>query len=126
MINTTEFIVALLNKVNEIIPTTYEEAATQGKFPYAVINSLVITDLSSGDLISFYIDVWTDEKKLNATEELEELCDKIRNELSGEILKVDGVFAAHIGFENQNSISDIDFDLTHRRLSFSARIFYNN
>lgn len=126
MFNTTEFITALVERTNQILPTNYEEASMQGKFPYAVINSFVITNLASGDLVSFYIDVWTDEKKMNSTVELEELCDKLRNELTGEILKIDGVFAAHIGFENQNSISDIDFDLTHRRLSFSARIFYNN
>lgn len=124
MANTKAFIIAMSERVNRILPTTYEEAPTKGTFPYAVLSGVNIIDLASGDLTSFYLDVWTDEKLPTATEQLEELCDTLRNELTNETVSVAGVFAAHIGFENQNSIADTEYDITHRRLSLSARIFY--
>lgn len=125
-VNTTRFIQALRERVNEILPTYYEEAPTQNvEFPYAVIGTLKIIDLAQGDLASFYLDIWGDERQPNATEQLESLCDAIRNELTGEVIAVSGVFASHIGFDNQNAIADGEFDIAHRRLSMSARIFYN-
>lgn len=126
--NTKAFIVALTERVNEILPTYYEEAPTKEQksgYPYAVISGLNIIDLDTGDLTSFYIDIWVDEKKQNATEELETLCDTLRNELTNEVVSVRGIFASHIGFENQNSIADNEYDIAHRRLSLSARTFFN-
>ena len=126
--HTAAFITALTDRVNTILPTFYEEAPTREQksgYPFAVINGLNITDLDTGDQGYFYIDVWVDEKKPNATEELEGLCDTLRNELTNEVISVSGVFGSHIGFENQNSIHDNEYDLAHRRLSMSARIFYN-
>ena len=126
--NTAAFISALTNRVNTILPTFYEEAPTREQksgYPFAVINGLNITDLDTGDQGYFYIDVWVDEKKPNATEELESLCDTLRNELTHEVIYVRGVFASHIGFENQNGIPDNEYDIAHRRLSLSARTFYN-
>lgn len=126
MANTTAFIKALRLRVNEIIPTYYEEAPSKAaSFPYAVISGINIIDLEAGDLASFYIDIWVDEKKPNATEELEAFCDKLRNELTGAIISVKGIFVSHIGFDNQNAIADSEYDIAHRRLAMSARIFYN-
>lgn len=126
MANTTAFIKALRLRVNEIIPTYYEEAPSKAaSFPYAVISGINIIDLAAGDLASFYIDIWVDEKKPNATEELEEFCDKLRNELTGAVISVNGIFASHIGFDNQNAIAESEYDIAHRRLAMSARIFYN-
>nr|DAT48208.1 MAG TPA: hypothetical protein [Caudoviricetes sp.] len=126
MANTTAFIKALRLRVNEIIPTYYEEAPSKAaSFPYAVLNGINIIDLAAGDLASFYLDIWVDEKMPNATEELEAFCDKLRNELTGAILSVKGIFASHIGFDNQNAIADSEYDIAHRRLAMSARIFYN-
>lgn len=126
MANTTAFIKALRLRVNEIIPTYYEEAPSKAaSFPYAVLNGINIIDLATGDLASFYLDIWVDEKMPNATEELEAFCDKLRNELTGAILSVKGIFASHIGFDNQNAIADSEYDIAHRRLAMSARIFYN-
>lgn len=126
MANTTAFIKALRLRVNEIIPTYYEEAPSKAaSFPYAVLNGINIIDLAAGDLASFYLDIWVDEKKPNATEELEAFCDKLRNELTGAILSVKGIFVSHIGFDNQNAIADSEYDIAHRRLAMSARTFYN-
>lgn len=124
--NTKAFIKALRARVNEIIPTYYEEAPSKAaSFPYAVLNGINIIDLAAGDLASFYLDVWVDEKLPNATEQLEECCDKLRNELTGAVVAEQGIFASHIGFDNQNAITDSEYDIAHRRLGMSARIFYN-
>lgn len=110
------------------MPTYYEEAPSKDVvFPYAVLNVVNIIDLAAGDLASFYLDIWVDEKDENqptATEQLEELCDTLRNELTGAVIAVSGIFASHIGFDNQNAIADSEYDISHRRLAMSARIFY--
>lgn len=125
-VNTTAFIRALRQRVNEILPTYYEEAPSSGApFPYAVLSGVNIIDLAAGDLASFYLDIWVDEKQVNATEQLEELCDTLRNELTGAVIAESGVFASHIGFDNQNAIAESEYDISHRRLAMSARIFYN-
>lgn len=125
MPDTTAFIVAMRERVKRIVACYYEESPTQNAaFPYAVLNGIHVTALDDGDLIAFYIDVWVDENKPEATVELESLCDKLRAELEGEVVSADGVFMAHIGFENQGSLDEKEFDLSHRRLSMSARAFY--
>ncbi len=125
-VNTTGIIGALIERVNNILPTTYEIAPTRPKkFPYAVIGSLNISDLESGDLVLFYIDVWTDEKSLDAGVELEKACDNLRNGLYNAIIEAPGIYG-HIGFGNQNCVADNEFDIAHRRLSMSARVFYYN
>lgn len=126
MYRTKDFIEALRARIDLILPTYFEEAPSRAtKFPYAVINGLRITDLDDGDLMLFYIDLWGDEKAPEATVALEEMCDQLRNELTGEVLLVAGSFGAHLGFEAQNPLIDGEFDIAHRRLSMSARIFYN-
>lgn len=126
MYNTKAFIKALRERVNKVLPTYYEEAPSKNaEFPYAVLNGINIIDLAAGDLASFYLDIWVDEKKPTATEELEALCDTLRNELTNEVIAESGIFAAHIGFDNQNAVADSEFDIAHRKLSMSARIFYN-
>lgn len=126
MVNTKAFISALTERVNRIVTTYYEEAPSRGtEYPYAVINGInIITLEESGDMTSFYIDVWGDKKDPDTTEKLETLCDTMRNELEGEVVCVADTFGAHIGFENQNSLIDGEYDLAHRKLSLSARIFY--
>ena len=122
--NTTDFILQLTDAANEILPTYYEEAPVTGSFPYAVIGGINIVSLSDGDLVSFNVDFYGDEKDPDAAVELERLCDMTRNGLDGLTIHVPGVLGAHIGFENQNNIVEGEHDLIHRRLSMSARIFY--
>lgn len=123
-VNTSAFIEALTTKVNTILPTTYEEAPTKVvAFPYAVVSGINIIDLESGDLVSFYIDIWADEKKPDASVKLEQACGRLRNELYNAIIAAPSVYG-HIGFDNQNTAADSEFDIAHRRLSMSARIFY--
>ena len=122
--NTTDFILQLTEAANEILPPYYEAAPVTGSFPYAVIGGINIVSLSDGDLASFNVDFYGDEKDPDAAVELERLCDMTRNGLDGLTIHVPGVLGAHIGFENQNNIVEGEHDLVHRRLSMSARIFY--
>jgi len=123
--NTKEFIKHITAFLNDIVTTTYDEAPTTGKFPFAVVSGINIIDLASGDLTSFYMDVYADEKKTGAAVELETLCDALRNKITGAVIYVPGIFGAHLGFDNQNGDRDPEYDIFHRRLSVSARIFYN-
>ena len=126
-VNTKAFLSALTDWMNENILTTYyEKAPSSGaEYPYAVVSGINIIEIEeSGDLTSFYVDLWGDEKDPGATEALESLCDTLRSDLVGTVFYVAGQFGAHIGFDNQNSLLDSEHDLAHRRLSLSARIFY--
>ncbi|MBC5728149.1 hypothetical protein H8R91_06390 [Ruminococcus sp. NSJ-71] len=123
-VNTEAFITALTERVNTILPTTYEEAPIKNAPPlFAVVSGINIIDLESGDLASFYIDVWADEKAADATIKLERACDSLRNGLYNAIIAAPGLYG-HIGFDNQNTVADSEFDIAHRRLALSARLFY--
>lgn len=123
-VNTESFIIALLERVNTILPTTYDEAPTKNAPAlYAVVSGINIIDLESSDLASFYIDVWADEKQPDAAVKLERACDNLRNGLYNAIITAPGLYG-HIGFDNQNTVADSEFDIAHRRLSMSARLFY--
>ena len=126
MYATTTFIATLRDAINEIVPTYYEEAPSKNAvFPFAVITGLNIRDLDQGDEATFYLELWADEKAPDATVTLETLCDTLRNRLTNAVIGEAGTFAAHIGFERQRIIQDNEFDIAHRRLELSARIFYN-
>ena len=125
VINTGDFIESLKNKINEISPTYYEEASKEASFPYIIISGLHITELKTGDLVLFDLDIFADEKNLDATEELELLCDKIRNELSDEIICNVKSFYGHLQFQSQMPVIEAEHDLCHRKISMSARIFYS-
>lgn len=126
MYATTTFISTLRDAINEIVPTYYEEAPSKSAvFPFAVITGLNIRDLDQGDEATFYLELWADEKAPDATVTLETLCDTLRNRLTNAVIGETGTFAAHIGFERQRTIQDNEFDIAHRRLELSARIFYN-
>ena len=126
MYATTTFIATLRYAINEIVPTYYEEAPSKNAvFPFAVITGLNIRDLDQGDEATFYLELWADEKAPGATVTLETLCDTLRNRLTNAVIGEAGTFAAHIGFERQRTIQDNEFDIAHRRLELSARIFYN-
>lgn len=122
--NTSAFIEGLTAAVNAILTCYYEEASTADGYPYAVVNGIYITPLHEGDLVPFYIDVYADEKAADATETLESNCDALRNGLNNKTISTPGVYYAHIGFETQGTTPETEFDLAHRKLSFSARIFY--
>ena len=127
MINTSDFIeklVLYLNTVRSGFSVYYDRAPSNRTFPYGVVSGIHATDLGEGDLTMFDIDLWTDDKLPTATEELESLCDDLRNALHNRVISHDGVFSAHIGYEGRDTSDDREDDISHRRLFFAARIFY--
>jgi len=128
LINTSAFIeglTAYLNTVKEGFSVFYDRAPSKKAFPYGVISGVNESSLGEGYLTSFDLDLWTDDKLPTATEEIEELCDITRNALNDKVLSVEGVFSCHIGYEGRDTTDDREDDLSHRRIYFAARIFYN-
>ena len=121
---TSIFIKKLLDEVNAIVPTFYETASESEKFPFAVVSGINVNDLAHGDLVYFNIDVWGDSKSPNATATMETTCENIRKELTNKTLIVENEMYCHLGFENQNMIGDNEYDKCHRKVSFTARVFY--
>lgn len=137
MTNTSAFIeklLAYLNTVKNGVCFYYDRAPDDGTYPdgdrdkktypYGVVSGITATDLGEGDLTFFDVELWGDEKKQAAAEDIESLCDDLRNALHNRIISYDGVFSAHVGYEGRDTSSDREDDLLHRRLFFAARIFY--
>lgn len=125
--NTSVFIERLLDFMNTIeqdFNVYYDRAPKDKTFPYGVISRVSPTDLATGDLTTFDLDIWTDDKLESATEKIEALCDMCRAKLHNKTLSVGGVFSAHIGYESRSAPDDREDDLSHRRQTYAARIFY--
>lgn len=121
LINTTKFLELLLKRVNEIYDCYYEEAPQDATYPYLVIPTINVTDLDYGD--QCFIDLEVNNNELSKIS-VEEICDNLRNQLNGYAIYEDGI-GFHLSFENQNIQNLREQDLISRRVSFSARIFYN-
>lgn len=127
MSNTSAFIEELIIKLNTIkegVTFYYDRAPDNARFPYGVVSGINASELSAGDLTTFDIDLWTDNKLPSATEDIEALCDDVRNALHNSVIRRSGVFGGHIGYENRDTTDDRNTDISHRRLFFAARIFY--
>lgn len=122
----TEALVGFLNTVKPGFKVYYDRAPKDKTFPYGVISYVTASDLDEGDLTSFDLDIWTDDKLPSATVELESLCDLCRKSLNKKVLSIEGKFASHIGYESRDTSDDREDDLSHRRQIYAARIFYIN
>lgn len=118
----SKFIEELNNYINTFTTCYYEEAPTSGTFPYCVLIPPSTTDLMSGDLLMFDLEIYANE--LTKTEKIENLCDTIRNNLNDYILNSENNFNSHISFEGYYNQRDNEQDLLARRMTFSARVFY--
>lgn len=126
-IQESAFIKALVQFINEAVTCYYEDAPEGAAFPYCTVSSLNTTPLEEGEhgcLALFYIDVWAGEQHGSETRALETACDRIVNRMQRAVISKTGEFAAHIGFENKRVEQETEFDIAHRRISMSARIFY--
>lgn len=124
--DTSALIEAINNDINTMkvgFTSYYDRAPTDASFPYAVVSGFTASPLSAGDLSMFDADIWTDDKLPSATEELESLCDELRNFLHNRTIFQNGV-AAHIAYEKRGDPDDRERDLSHRSLTFAARVFY--
>ena len=113
-----------MNTMRKGFTSYYDRAPAKAEFPYSVVSGITASDLAAGDLSMFDIDIWTDDKLPTATEELESICDDLRNFLHKRIISREGAFAGHIGYESRDPSDDREKDLSPRRLTFSARLFY--
>ena len=123
-IRTKTLMIKIVETFNEFLSTFYEDAIATSSL-YCVINNPVVSSLcdQGSDLVAFYVDIYNDDKSSDATEQLEDICEKLRNELNGEIIK-DNNFGGHLNFEKQFSVQEAEFDINHRRQEWTARIFY--
>ena len=125
--NTSAFIEALIAEINTMrvgFACYYDRAPKDARFPYCVVSGVTATELAAGDLSMFDTDIWTDDKIPTATEDLESLCDDLRNFLHNKVIYRKGIFAGHIGYESRDVPDERERDLSRRRLTFAARIFY--
>lgn len=124
MIDTSAFIETLVAMIGQVLPCYYERAKKDAEDQYCVVGGINANDLSAGDLTMFDVDFWGDDRAPDATVAIEYSCDKVRNLLQNAIIRKEGVFAGHIGFEGRDTTDDRETDLIHRRMFFSARLFY--
>ncbi|MCL2518010.1 MAG: hypothetical protein FWF15_05550 [Oscillospiraceae bacterium] len=122
---TKDFIEILVAFIDQYLPCYYEYApSTAAPQLYAVANGFHESDISYGCLTNFYIDLYTDEKIPNATENLEVITDKLRSAIANEIFTKPLSFYAHVGVDNRINVHDKEFDLCNRKITCTARIFY--
>lgn len=114
------FFIALQKFVNEqkIIPLYYEEASKKANFPYGVISDPIKTCLRYGELVYFDIFIWTTEP--NTGIELEKKLQDLIKLLDGKIFSEE---RAVIYFEEQRPISDPEYTLIKKQITFSIRLF---
>lgn len=114
------FFIALQKFVNEqkIIPLYYEEASKKASFPYGVIIDPIKTKLRYGELVYFDIFIWTTEP--NTGIELEKKLQDLIKLLDGKIFSEE---RAVIYFEEQRPISDPEYTLIKKQMTFSIRLF---
>lgn len=125
MYNTEEFIEKLQEKINENITCYYEKAPEDESGQYAVLSNIDITTMDPEDLAYFDIDLWNKESFNNQDNaiDIEKNCDNLRNILSKATIISKGKFIAHIYTEKRQNENENEFDLIHRKLTFSAKIY---
>jgi hypothetical protein len=115
-----KFVKELLNIINEIFETYYEEAPKNVKFPYGVVPTLTISPLDKGFQCVFDIEIYNNELSEKSTEDI---CDDLINYLDGKSFRDDEI-GFYLGFESQFLTNQSEQDLIYKRISFIARIFY--
>ena len=116
---------AAFNGYNPPVVCYYDKAPAAAAFPYSVIKNVHISPLNDGDIINFSLEIHTDDTLAGAAEELERICDAYRNAADGALLSDKTTFYGHINFNSQDDGAlDAEYDLAHRTMSFSLRLFY--
>lgn len=120
MPNDTQFFIGLQEFLNskKIIDIYYEAAGKKAKFPYGVISDPVSSNLRYGVLTYFDINIWSNEPNIGL--ELESKIDEIIALLDGYIFIKE---KAVIYFESKKPVSDPEFELIKKKITFSVRIF---
>lgn len=115
-----KFFIALQKYINskKIINVYYEEAEKKAQFPYAVISNPTETSLRYGKLVYFDLFIWSKEPDTGVV--LEEKIQSLINLLDRYIFSEQ---RAVIYFESQKPVSDPEFELIKKQITFSVRLF---
>lgn len=115
-----DFFITLQEFINsqDIINIYYEEASKEASFPYGVISNPVETQLRYGTLIYFDINIWSSEPNTGIV--LEEKVQKLIKLLNTKIFTKP---RAVVYFETQKPVSDPEYELIKKQITFSARIY---
>lgn len=106
------------------VPVYLDRAPDNSDMPYMVAEEFVVKELSDGDEITFTLEIFIDETENGAAEDLEQLCDDVRNNVVGQILSGNN-FDGYITFiELSDGKDDKEFDLENKNFSLSLRVFY--
>ncbi len=120
MPNSKEVFIVIQEFINskDFIKLYYEEASKKASFPYGVITDPVETSLRYGNLIYFDINIWS--KDPITGEELEDITRKLINLLDHKLFPKQ---RAIVYFETQKPVSDPEFELIKKQITFSIRVF---
>lgn len=115
----SKFFIGLQEFINSknIIDVYYEAASKTAPFPYGVISDPNISDLRYGVLCFFDINIWSNDP---ISAELEEKIEDLINLLDGHVFTAE---KAVIYFESKRPVSDPEFELIKKKVTFSVRIF---
>lgn len=120
MPSSKDFFVALQEFVNKesIITIFYNEATKNAAFPYGVISEPQESLLRYGNQVFFDIYIWAQDPISGV--KLEEICEKLSVLIDGHIFPEQ---KAVVYFEDKKSVSDPEFELVKKKLTFSVKIF---
>lgn len=117
--STKDFFIALQEFVNkkDLLKLYYESASKNSSFPYGVISDPTESLLRYGKQVFFDINIWSD---ISIGEELEEKIEQLISLLDRKLFTEQ---RAVVYFEGQSPVSDPEFELVKKKLTFSVRIF---
>ena len=120
MPNSKEVFIAIQEYINskDVIKLYYEEASKKATFPYGVITDPVETSLRYGNLVYFDINIWS--KEPTTGDDLEDIVRKIINLLDSKLFSKR---RAVVYFATQNRVSDPEFQLIKKQVTFSIKVF---
>lgn len=118
----SKLIEELIKHINTFTTCYYEQVPTSANYPFSVIMPPSTSELDAGNLVMFDIEIYANE--LTGAEDIESLCDTLRNNLDNYLLISENNFNAHIEFNNYSNMRENEQDLLARRITFEARVFY--
>lgn len=118
---TSDFVKAVIDKLNTVATVYFEEAPSDATMPYGVLQSASIRDESGFEPVILDIALYNGD---SSTQTIETLTDNIKACLNKTIVSEAGKFSAHVYFESSDNVRDMDTDLVTRRLTFQARVYY--
>lgn len=121
--NTSNFTKMLLTKLNEILPTYFEEADPKATFPYAVVQNINPRADQTQMIETIIIDLAIYQKE-SPTLDVEQKLDELKELINRTNLNEVGKFSSYLYFESSDNVRDQDGDLICRSATIQARVFY--